>query len=136
MRLAILLLMTWFIVGCASSANPSTDPFTVEQGNYRVKLTTEPTPLQVGQVATFIVNVEDIARNRPAEAIAIRPIVDMEMADGMGMVVTDLTVQEVTPGQFHINSLIEHAGDITVSVTLETPNGLIPIRFPPLVVPS
>lgn len=129
----MVIIFTLLVAGCSPAAAPETrDPYTRVEGNYRVQLTTTPALLQVGQPATLIVTLQDAISGATPTDIIMRPILDMDMSDGMGMTTSNLDAQEVAPGQFHINTMINHPGDITLALTLDTPNGIVSVRFPPV----
>jgi len=126
----ILFIFASLVSGCSPAGNETGDLYTLVEGNYRVRLTTNPSPIQVGEPATLIVIVQDATSGDIPTDVIIRPILDMDMADGMGMTISNLDAQEVAPGQFHINTVIDHAGEITLALTLDTPNGIVSVRFP------
>lgn len=129
----MVVIFTLLVAGCSpAAATEMGDPYTQVEGNYRVQLTTTPAPLQVGEPAIFIVTMQDVTSGDTPTDVIMRPILDMDMADGMGMTISDLDAQEVAPGQFHINTMIDHAGEITLALTLDTPNGIVSVRFPPV----
>lgn len=132
MRVWLLVLLAAYLLGC--NPQPATDPTgpsVVIQGDYTVQLTTEPEILRAGQLATFIVAVRDTTNGDPATDISVRPIFDMTMPDGMGMTTLNVEVQPEGTGLFRMQTDFEHAGEVTVSITLSTPDGVIPVRFPP-----
>lgn len=131
----MVVIFTLLVAGCSPAAATETgDPYTRVEGNYRVQLTTTPALLQVGQPATLIVTVQDAISGTTPTGVMMRPILDMDMADGMGMTISNLDAQEVAPGEFHINTIMDHPGDITLALTLDTPNGIVSVRFPPVTV--
>lgn len=130
-RVWLLVLFAAGLLGCSTPSAVSSGPSIVIQGDYSVQLATEPELLQAGQPATFIVAVRDTATGDPATEVLIRPIFDMTMPDGMGMTDLNVETQPDGPGQFRLLTTFDHAGAVTLSLTLDTPGGLIPVRFPP-----
>lgn len=129
----LLGVVFMLLVGCgATPSNGALEPYTQVAGVYRVALSTTPVALRVGQPVTLIVSIQESSSGIASTNLIVRPILDMDMADGMGMTLPNLDAQEVEQGVFHINTIIDHAGDVTLSLTLDTPDGLVPVRFPSL----
>ena len=127
----LVVLMT----GCTASTADA-DPFTIVEGDYRLHLTTTPTVVQAGVPVAFIVTVQDTPSNTPATDVGLRPIVEMDMPDGSSMTLSTLAAEAVAPGEFRIDTVLEHAGMVTLILTLDTPTGLRSVRFAPVPVTS
>lgn len=132
-RWLLFVVLVTLLGGCTSgTTDTTTDPFTIVEGDYRLHLSTTPTVLQAGVPVAFIVTVQNTVTSAAATDVGLRPIVEMDMPDGISMTLSTLEAETVAPGEFRITTVLEHAGAVTLILTLDTPTGLRSVRFAPI----
>lgn len=99
--------------GAAQPAQPAAAPSQGE-GNFKIELTTEPSPPTVGDV-TFIVNLKDKS-DQPVEGADVR--VSYKMTT-MGMSITSGTATDEGKGVYTIKSNVGMSGGLKIAIEVE-----------------
>lgn len=107
------VLISASVAACGGNAAQPAAP-SQSEGNFKIELTTEPSPLTMGDV-TFIITLKD-RQDNPVEGAVVNVSYSMTT---MNMGVTSGEASEDGDGKYSIRSRIDHGGGLKLAVEVE-----------------
>lgn len=107
------VLISASVAACGGNAAPPTAS-SQSEGNFKIELTTEPSPLTMGDV-TFIVTLKD-KQDNPIDGAVVNVSYSMTT---MNMGVTSGEASDDGEGKYSIKSRIDHGGGLKLAVEVE-----------------